>query len=566
MERMYLLNKKIVNRKSNIVNFLVIAFAFLFLPLPAQQTELKQPVSLDMRQEPLSKAFSSITAQTGFRFAYNTQLLDAEKKISIQIKNQPLDNVLAQLLPTEVHYKVIGKYIILAAAKPENKIPLKPSEPYTSDIDTIFIQNNYFLDRGMLFDNCHNNITINIEEMNRKLVLFAIGLSAATANMSAQTEEKPGLLHNLVEKVTTITTSITTTEPTVRETKPLQLTFVYPLGTGGVNAFHNEYNFSLNVLGGATGKVNGVELGGIINVNKFSVKGVQAAGVINFTGISSNTEYRSNAVQLAGVINYNNKGISEQIGGCINLGDTANVQLAGVVNLAKRKANVQISGTVNAAKESEVQIGGVINASKTAKAQIAGTVNIASESKYQISGVFNGTQKGGFQLGLVNVRDSIDGVSIGLVNIVKKDGLMQGEISTGEIIHLAGSFRSGSKKLYGIVTLGYNFSDDFWAWGYGLGTMFTLSNMLGLNIEAVHYNLNNSIFNNERYQGLVQVRPTLNVEFAKHFNIFAGPTLNLSIIDPSDIKFSLPYNSLWNTETNRRELNAWVGFTAGIRL
>ena len=93
MERMYLLNKKIVNRKSNIVNFLVIAFVFLFLPLSAQQPELKQPVNLDMRQESLSKAFFSITTQTGFRFAYNAQLLNADKKVSILVKNQPLDNV-----------------------------------------------------------------------------------------------------------------------------------------------------------------------------------------------------------------------------------------------------------------------------------------------------------------------------------------------------------------------------------------------------------------------------------------------------------------------------------------
>lgn len=559
MERMYLLNKILKP-------LIVVAFAFLFLPLSAQQTELKQPVSLDMRQQSLSNVFSTITAKTGFRFSYNARLLDAEKKVSIRVKNQPLDKVLAQLLPAEIQYKVIGKYIILSAAKTEeiveNKIPLKP----INEIDTLYIQNNFLLNRGMLFNNCHNNITINIEEMNKKLVLLAIGMSAATANMSAQPEEKTGLLHNLVEKVTTITSTITTTEPTVRETKPLQLTFVYPLGTGGVNAFHNEYKFSLNILGGATGKVNGLELGGIINVNKFSVKGVQAAGVINFTGISSNTEYRSNAVQLAGCINFNNKGVSEQFAGCINLSDTSNVQMAGMINVAIKKSNVQLGGIANAAKESNVQMAGIANAGKTTKVQIAGTVNVTSESKCQISGIFNGTGKGGFQLGLINVRDSTDGVSIGLVNIVKKNGLMQGEISTGEIIHLAGSFRSGSKKLYGIITAGYNFSDEFLAFGYGLGTMFTLSNTLGLNIEGVHYNLHDTKFSNKRYQGLAQIRPTLNVALAKHFSIFAGPTLNLSMIDQSDIEFSLPYNSLWSTETNRRELNAWIGFTAGIRL
>ena len=562
MERMCLLNRILKP-------VIVFAFAFLFLPLPAQQTELKQPVNLDIRQKPLSKAFAEITAQTGFRFSYNAQLLNADKKVSIRVKNQPLDKVLAQLLPAAVTYKTVGKYIILSEKKTEietpEKIPL--SEPLINDIDTIFIQNNFLLNRGMLFNNCHSNVTtINIEEMSKKLVLLAIGLSAATANVSAQPEEKSSLLNNLVEKVTTITTTITTTEPTVRETKPLQLTFIYPLSTGGVNAFHNEYRFSLNILGGATGKVNGLELGGMINVNKFSVKGAQLAGMVNFTGISNNTEYRSNAVQLAGMINFNNKGISEQFAGCINVSDTSNIQMAGIVNLAKRKANVQMSGTVNATNESKIQMAGIINVSKTTKAQIAGTMNIASESKCQISGIFNGTGKGGFQLGLINVRDSIDGVSIGLVNIVKKDGLMQGEISTGEIIHLAGSFRSGGKKLYGIVTAGYNFSDEFWAWGFGLGTMFTLSNRLGLNIEGVHYNLNNTIFDNKRYQGLVQVRPTLNFEIAKHFNIFAGPTWNLSIIDPSDIKFSLPYKSLWSTATNRRELNSWVGFSAGVRL
>ena len=531
-------------------------FPFMLLPpIAAQHSELEQRISLDLRQEPVSKALTSITQQTGIRFSYNSQLIDVNKKISIRAENQQLDKVLPFILPLSVSYKQVGKYIILSVPEPEKKTgcnnnssntrnqPEKPAakkntEPVYLKIsqDTFFIQKNHFLSSGIIIDSCHRNITpINVDEMNKKLALLVLSASVAGNQMIAQTGQtaNPETQSKKVETV-------------INEKRAFQLTFVYPLGTDGKNAADNEYVTSFNIIGGKTGKVTGFELASVFNLNKYSSEGVQIAGVINLTGTSGNDEPSRN-VQLAGVSNFTRNGSSTQIGGVMNMADQAFTQISGVFNMSK-KSNVQVSG--------------VFNKADTANIQISGVINIANSSSCQLSTV-NITQKGGFQLGVVNVRDTADGISIGVINIIKKGGLMEGEISGSEIIHAAASFRSGTQKLYSILSIGYNFSDEFFVTGFGLGTEITLKDKWRLNIEGIHYQLHDKNFKQDNYGGLAQIRPTINYKFAKHFKVYAGPTLNLSIVDEGS-KFKAPY-SIWNTTSKDTKLDAWVGFTAGVR-
>lgn len=82
---------------------------------------------------------------------------------------------------------------------------------------------------------------------------------------------------------------------------PAQISFVYPLGTNGVESANYEFNFSLNVIMGVTGVIRGVECAGIMNTVNHNVFGAQFAGIMNmasgyFTGF-----------QGAGIINMTNK-------------------------------------------------------------------------------------------------------------------------------------------------------------------------------------------------------------------------------------------------------------------
>jgi len=522
--------------KSVIVAFL---FPFMLLqPVAAQNSELKQPVSLSLRQEPMHKAFASITQQTGIRFSYNSQRIDVNKKISVHVENQPLNKVLPLILPASVHYKQVGKHIILSIPEPDKKTaPNTVSQKIPeNNADTFFIQKKSLLSSGITIDSCHRSITqINNDEMNKKLALLALSASIAGSQMTAQTGQAANS-ETQSKKVETV----------INEKKAFQLTFVYPLGTDGKNSSDNEYATSFNIIGGKTGKVTGFELASVFNLNKYSSEGVQIAGVINLTGTSGNDEPSRN-IQIAGVSNYTQNGTSTQIGGVANIADQAPAQIVGVFNISKN---------------SHVQIAGVFNKANTVNTQISGVVNIANSSSCQLSTV-NVTQKGGFQLGVVNVRDTADGISIGVINIVKKGGLMEWEISGSEVVHAAASFRSGTQKLYSILSVGYNFSDEFFATGFGLGTEITLKDKWRLNIEGIQYQLHDKNFKQDNYGGISQIRPTVNYKFAEHFKVYAGPTLNLSIVN-KDFEFKAPY-SIWNTTSKDMELDSWVGFTAGVR-
>ncbi len=586
-----------------------------FILIPFQFFGQQKLITLDIRQEPLSGVLLAISAQTGCRFSYDPQVVNPNKKVSVKVNSQSMQKVLPLILPSNITYKEVGKYVILKATPPKEEIAsidiVKPSTLNTekmpsnavgeedvadtfqvdiitslpeiiqqkedstllvTSVNEIFIQNSSVSNNGTLDDTCHSNVTtIKTEKVKKNLVVLLAGLfSNITSQAIAQNTQEKSMSEQ----------AVITTQAVELLKKNMQFTFVYPLGTDGINSFNTEYGFSFNLLGGNTGKINGAEIGSLYNINKYSVVGAQIAGLANITGVVADNPEESQSTQIAGLLNYNQRGNAQQIAGIANMSESSNMQIGGILNISKKASSIQIGGIGNISQSSNAQIGGIVNLSKqksdaqiagivnatdTTQVQVAGIMNVALASDCQIGGIFNGTKKGGFQLGIINVRDTTDGVSVGLVNIVKKGGLIEGEAACGEIIHAAASFRSGSKKLYGIITLGYNFSDEFIAFGYGLGTEVALGKRLGLNFEGIHFNMYGQNFENDQYNGLVQLRPILNFKIAKHFKIFAGPTINLSIIAPDDITFTVPY-SFWDYSANNgRELSAWVGFTAGLR-
>ena len=111
--------------------------------------------------------------------------------------------------------------------------------------------------------------------------------------------------------------------------RPFQVSFTPGLSTHGKLSSQVVNNFSLNVIGGYTAGTNGVEIGGIFNIDKKEVKYVQAAGIFNMAG--GNVK----GVQMAGINN--------------TVLDTVKaLQAAGVRNYVKGKLNgVQLAGVYN---------------------------------------------------------------------------------------------------------------------------------------------------------------------------------------------------------------------------
>jgi hypothetical protein len=245
-------------------------------------------------------------------------------------------------------------------------------------------------------------------------------------------------------------------------------------------------------------------------------------------------------------------------------GETKWFELGGVYNINKYSGNTQVAGVFNhSQKGKSMQFTSVFNVGDTSYVQAAGVWNYANRSNCQIGGVVNITKKGRFQMGLVNIRDTADGVSLGLVNIVKQGGIMEAGIESDEFIHTAITLRTGVKRLYTIVSVGYNYTNYFWSLSSGFGTSIRLTRNLNINFELTHETSNNNILG---WYSLTQFSPVLNYRFAKHFKIYLGPSLNLHVQNDA-FKHSetrrfvnIPYN-FFNQAFN----HIWVGIVREVK-
>ena len=487
-------------------------------------------VTLNVKNTPLVDVFAAITTQTDLRFSYPADLININKRISINVNRISVEEVLPLILPGGVDYRLRKTHIILHASAtvnrpteqaPETKKATRQKEEnqFIALRDTFFLEKIQVVNSGIPIDDCHNDIIKKSEEkMKRQLTSIFIATAIASVNVTA-TEP------NIVAASAEIEIHNAGFTSEIKE-RPLQLSFVYPLGTDGLNSSKNAYNLSVNCLFGYTGQVNGIEIGGIVNMNRYGVNGTQIAGISNLSGPDSRYSEDWSGIQIAGISN--------------NAQGSINMQFAGIVNSSKQKTNVQASGIANYSNHSNLQVGGVVNV----------------------------TKKGGLQVGLVNVRDTADGVSIGLVNIVKRGGLMEVEVATGELLQTAVSFRSGTNTFYAMLSVGANYTDSFWGAGAGFGTNIRFSERFGLNLEVLEYTFYDKKFFNA-YSGneqLVQLRPAFNYRLSNHFKLFVGPTANLLF------KYNTGYNSIttapysiYSYERGKLRVDSWVGFAAGVR-
>lgn len=73
-----------------------------------------QKVSLNFNNEKVEKILSSIKAQTGMGLVFSDQLIDVNRKISIQVKDASLDEALSKLLAgTKVTFEIKNNKIYL---------------------------------------------------------------------------------------------------------------------------------------------------------------------------------------------------------------------------------------------------------------------------------------------------------------------------------------------------------------------------------------------------------------------------------------------------------------------
>jgi hypothetical protein len=322
-------------------------------------------------------------------------------------------------------------------------------------------------------------------------------------------------------------------------TTPVRLGLLPGLGTPGKNDVRTTSRFSFNLLGGATGSVNGVEVSGLFNIDKGSVQYVQVSGLFNtIKGSFKGT-------QVAGISNY--------VKGAVN-----GIQVGGINNHTSGKlTGVQTAGISNYARESlqGIQVAGISNISSKGIAgiQVAGIINYARHLK-------------GVQVGLINIADSSDGISIGLINIVPK-GYHKISVSANEVLSFNVAFKTGNARLYNMLLGGINPGNNnkAFSYGYGLGTELKMGKRVTINPEVTCQYL--YLGNSHSTNLLNKLSLQANLPLTKGFTLFAGPSFAAyysdQIMQVTGYKFQLPrhYHGFDLGDDN---VTGWIGWSAGI--
>ncbi len=339
--------------------------------------------------------------------------------------------------------------------------------------------------------------------------------------------------------------------------RPFQVSLVPGLSTHGNLGSQVVNNFSLNLFGGYTAGTNGVEIGGLFNIDQKDVRYVQIGGMFNVVG------GQMQGFQIAGMTNTVLKPVKGfQVGGVNNYvkGSFTGFQLAGVYNhVTDSVLGLQVGGVANFARRTVTGV------------QLAGVINFSNRETrgVQISGVFNYTKRlKGLQIGVINIADTSEGYSIGLINIVLK-GYHKLSIWTNEWQDYTVAFKTGNRRLYSILLAGMNpgTTRKRYSFGYGLGSEWGLGKkqLFSFNPEFTAQYIYMGSWDYTNIMSRLQLN--VNLHLNKWVSIFAGPAYSIYASDQvagiDSYKYPLPAAG-YSTNKFGSKTTGWLGWQAGV--
>ncbi len=632
------------------VSYVLVLLTVMVNKSKAQSSILQRPVYLEIKNMRADKALELISKQCNFNFTYNTSLFSADSTISIYSQGANVKQVLDKIFKNSFEYKVKGNNLIIARPVPKPAQPTPKKKTATNYVIQGAITNQ-ITGENIAFASVYDTASLASAVTNVqgffKLVIesktneskLAIAVSKKDfidtviviepeidSRLAVSLLPQPVIVEKIIQTETIRDTHyIEVLKPLVEDKKELsdekwlrflaslnqrtsavniaenrdhytQFSIVPALGTDGAASTLYTYHLSLNLLGGYTGGINGLEAGSIFNLNKGKVRGTQLAGLFNATGgnvtglqaagfinkvygstkgvqsagfmnINSdslkgiqlsgfmninggafqglqaagiiNIEGKSlNGAQYAGFMNINDDSLNGiQAAGFLNIqgGKLSGVQLAGFCNLATHNSDVQAAGFVNVVDTSEVQLAGFINISRKVNTQIAGFINLADTANgFQAAGFINLAKAfNGVHIGVINIADTCKGLPIGVLSIIKK-GLHQIEVSTNEVTYVNLAFRGGIKKLYTVITVGASpIKDQYkFMYGFGIGHSFVFNQKSNINVELFANQLH--LGNWDQYNSIYGLKLAYEHYLTHKISLFAGASVNLNLYDSKD--------------------------------
>lgn len=581
------------------IGLLTVFFAVSSLSFSTAQKLLNQVVSITANKQRVSEVLNTLSTRGSFYFSYNTASIPGDSVVTISVHDKPLKSVLDQLLAGNFMYKETGNYIIVQPAPQDRNIyitgvihDLETGKP----VDFVSIYSKTILIATMSQDDGTFRLKLRDRTFPLELTVSKIGYADTVLVVKNERETKLSLdlipkavdldevmVYNSAGDRTWLARLFVSSR--LREQSrnigrffvalPYQASLTPGLGTHGRMSGQVTNKFSMNLMGGYTAGVNGLEIAGGFNISKNNVRVAQLAGIFNVVAGSVQ------GVQVAGFHNHVLDSLAGvQISGFGNLvnKEMRGVQIGGFFNVAGTRSKtdslihaVQISAGVNYMRSviKGVQITGGANIAQRdfSGAQISGILNVASRrsSGLQLAPVNYAKHLRGLQIGVVNVADSSSGYSFGLINIVKH-GKGAVSVYTNESALTNVSWKTGTNRLYSILSLGADWRPDKKAYlfGYGLGTEFRINKGLS---GAIELSTNNAYTGNiDSMPGILRLQTLLNLHLNKRLLLSAGPALSVMTEKQTDRSAGFgayPPKSYLNFGTGKSS-SAWLGWQFGL--
>ncbi|SFE51352.1 hypothetical protein SAMN05518672_10755 [Chitinophaga sp. CF118] len=608
--------------------FLFVALT-LIVSCSVAQSLLNKTVSVNVTRQPLARVLDNIGSQGNFHFSYILDFIRDDSLVTLNVNHKTVKQVLDIMFQGTCQYKEIGNQLIIqraaqgkerwyvvsgyitdavtghpvsnasvyermqlisAMTNEQGYFRLKLREKDRPSFTSITVSKDLYKDTAMLISSGYD------QEMVAGLKpAGTIQLSVVDVNQFTRVEQTwlGSFFLSSKQRMQSLNLSDFFTR------QPYQSSIIPGLGTHGKLGAQVVNKVSLNLIGGYTAGLNGYEVAGVFNIDKKDVRYVQFAGVFNVvggkmtgmqaSGLHNHVLDSLTGVQIAGISNIinnnytgmqaaaynqaNGNGEGLQVAGILNItkGKTQGVQLAGGVNYTRALRGMQVSGIGNIVVDTVrgAQFAGGLNyVKKIHGIQVAGTGNIATDTVrgLQVSGLFNyaGTLKG-VQIGVVNIADSSDGYSIGLLNFVRK-GYHQLAVYHSEIADVTVAFKSGNHKLYTILLAGANLNSDekVFITGFGLGHIFRINRKMNFALEY----LSETVYLGdwENTHSLNRLQSVFNFRLAKGITLFGGPAFSLnyapSTITVPGYKASLPGG--YKAYNIGDKVTGWFGWHLGI--
>ncbi len=581
----------------------IISIYLLFLlanGLLAQTGVLTKKVTFEYSNTRLKEALTDLTQRYQIPFSYSTEQVNVRQRISAKATDMPLAAALDRLFEdVNVSYMLVGNHIVLR--NDPTKIISKPTSSKQSSPKKRTPEPEAPPEQTTVLVKQEELPMLSSPAFDSVAALQTPDAQPISSNESTHPFDQTLLNFEKWRYQTGNWNRRPSTEKRVAQVSVLPF-----IGTNTRNSDDVSNNLSLNLLWGVNGGVNGMEIGGGINMVRHDMRGFQVAGLGNrvnhdmtgtqFGGIFNYAGGTTRGFQAAGVVNYANNAEAAQAAGFANMvrGNVTGMQASGLFNVVGGNARaLQASGLFNkTGGDSKFQAAGGFNRSRgNSKWQAAGVFNLSrGNTKFQISSLFNNAndvQVGqfgtfnrargnmrGLQIGLINISDTVSGVPIALINIVKR-GYNKFEIYGSEILHGNFQLKLGANRFYNIFHVGARVPPGdgsyIWGIGYGIGKVSKLSKRSTLNWElmAMHISENEPWTNTLNSIG--QFRWVWNYQLGSSVGFFLGPTANVMISQLRNAETGIirspvvPYTLIDEDLNANTNLKAWVGVNAGFR-